>query len=148
MKMPYLNDEDTKLLEDEGMITKMADEQYAWKGDSPKFVKCPKGHWLKTHEGGDFSLLFCPKCKLNYIMLWDGGNEGHMIKTLELAKKGRATNITPDEYIDSVNRGKCDRCGKEIPPYEPIYYDVVNDKLIGFCEECNDQQEYAEDDDL
>lgn len=146
--MTYLNDEDTKLLEDEGMITKTGDCHYVWDSDSPKFVKCEKGHWLKTHEGGDFSLLFCPKCKLNYIFLWNDGNEGHMIKTLELAKKGRATNITPEEYIDTAFSGKCDCCGKKIPHYEPIYYDVVNGKLIGFCEECNDQQECAEDDDL
>lgn len=103
--MVYLNDEDTKLLEEHGMITKIADEHYAWEEDSPEFVKCEKGHWLKTHEGGDFSLLFCPKCQVNYIMLWDGGSEGHMFKTLELVKKGRATNIEPEEYDDTTHGG-------------------------------------------
>ena len=41
----------------------------------------------------------------------------------------------------------CDCCGREIYDHEPVYFDVVDGKLYGICEECENEQEQEEDDD-
>ena len=97
-----LTERETKRMEEEGMLTKTGenDERILWDfvPGSPKYVKCEKcGKLLKTHDG-DFSLIHCPVCNLNWISLY-GDSEDHFLKTLNLVMKGMATNIKPKEGL-------------------------------------------------
>jgi len=59
------------------------------------YIKCEHGHWNRTHEGGDYSLIYCPECQVNYVTLY--GDDDFNYKTLDLARKGMVCNDLPEK---------------------------------------------------
>jgi len=90
-----VTDREAERLCEEGIIAKREEDEnithWDWVPGSPKYIKCEQcGSWLKTHDG-DFSLVFCPTCKVNWVTMY-GDDEDRAIKTINLVMKGMATN--------------------------------------------------------
>lgn len=97
-----LNDAETKMLVDAGMLENIGEKDgimmWKWIPGSPKYIQCPECKtWLQTHEGGDFSLLFCEKCQVNWIHPYGNSKLDQVFETLELVRNERAANTIPTD---------------------------------------------------